>query len=134
MLAELDWRDRAIFQQGLAATLAKSPEDRRIFDLVFERFFFRAAEAAAIDAGVVEAGGGGASGDAAQQIDLEQLRAQIAEALAAGDEGRMQDLARLALAAIGRARPRGPACRHRRAADPAGARPARRAPAGIPAR
>jgi len=103
VLAELDWRDRATFQQGLAATLAKSPEDRRVFDLVFERFFFRAAEAAAIEAGVVEAGGAGASADAAQQIDLEQLRAQIAEALAEGDEGRMQDLARLALAAIGRA-------------------------------
>jgi uncharacterized protein with von Willebrand factor type A (vWA) domain len=103
VLAELDWRDRATFKQGLAATLAKSPEDRRVFDLVFERFFFRAAEAAAIEAGVVEAGGAGASADTAQQIDLEQLRAQIAEALAEGDEGRMQDLARLALAAIGRA-------------------------------
>ena len=102
VLAELDWRDRATFQQGLAATLAKSPEDRRVFDLVFERFFFRAAEAAAIEAGVVEAGAG-ASADAAQQIDLEQLRAQIAQALADGDEARMQDLARLALAAIGRA-------------------------------
>ena len=102
VLAELDWRDRTNFQQGLAATLAKSPEDRRVFDLVFERFFFRAAEAAAIEAGVVEAGAG-ASADAAQQIDLEQLRAQIAQALADGDEARMQDLARLALAAIGRA-------------------------------
>jgi len=102
VLAELDWRDRATFQHGLAATLAKSPEDRRVFDLVFERFFFRAAEAAAIEAGVVEAGVG-TSTEGSQHIDLEQLRAQIAEALAEGDEGRMQDLARLALAAIGRA-------------------------------
>jgi uncharacterized protein len=102
VLGEIDWRDRATFQHGLAATLAKSPEDRRVFDLVFERFFFRATEAAAIEAGVVEVGSG-TSGDAAGQIDLEELRAQIAQALADGDEGRLQDLARLALAAIGRA-------------------------------
>jgi uncharacterized protein with von Willebrand factor type A (vWA) domain len=102
VLGEVDWRDRTTFQQGLAATLAKSPEDRRVFDLVFERFFFRATEAAAIEAGVVEAGAG-AHADAADQIDLDALREQIAQALADGDEGRMRDLARLALAAIGRA-------------------------------
>ena len=102
VLGEIDWRERATFQQGLAATLAKSPEDRRVFDLVFERFFFRATEAAAIEAGVVEVATG-TGGDAAGQIDLEELRAQIAQALADGDEGRLQDLARLALAAIGRA-------------------------------
>jgi uncharacterized protein len=101
VLGEVNWRDRTTFQQGLAATLAKSPEDRRVFDLVFERFFFRATEAAAIEAGVVEAGAG-ANADTAQQIDLEQLREQIAQALAEGDEGRLRDLARLALAAIGR--------------------------------
>jgi uncharacterized protein with von Willebrand factor type A (vWA) domain len=102
VLGEVNWRDRTTFQQGLAATLAKSPEDRRVFDLVFERFFFRATEAAAIEAGIVEAGAG-ATADAAEQIDLEALREQIAQALADGDEGRMRDLARLALAAIGRA-------------------------------
>ncbi len=102
VLGELNWRDRTTFQQGLAATLAKSPEDRRVFDLVFERFFFRATEAAAIEAGIVEAGAG-ATADAAGRIDLEALREQIAQALADGDEGRMRDLARLALAAIGRA-------------------------------
>ena len=42
-------RARATFREALAATLAKSPEDRRVFDLVFERFFFRAAEAAALE-------------------------------------------------------------------------------------
>ena len=39
------------FKEALAATLAKSPEDRRVFDLVFERFFFRAAEAAGVAPG-----------------------------------------------------------------------------------
>jgi uncharacterized protein with von Willebrand factor type A (vWA) domain len=103
-LGEIDWRERATFHAALAATLAKSPEDRRVFDLVFERFFFRAAEAAALVAGVGEAGAGEAA-DAAggREIDLEELRAQIAQALADGDEARLRDLARLALAAIGRA-------------------------------
>ena len=104
-LAEVDWRERPTFQAALAATLAKSPEDRRVFDLVFERFFFRATEAAAIEAGIVEVGTGssGNGSDAAEQIDLDALRAEIAQALADGDEGRLRDLARLALAALGRA-------------------------------
>ena len=106
-LGEIDWRERATFQHALAATLAKSPEDRRVFDLVFERFLFRASEAAALDAGVTEGGGAGTSdaepGEGGRQIDLEELRAQIAQALADGDEARMADLARLALAVIGRA-------------------------------
>ena len=45
-LAEVPWTVPADFRAALASTLAKSPEDRRIFDLVFDRFFFRAAEAA----------------------------------------------------------------------------------------
>ena len=102
-LREIDWRDRATFQAALAATLAKSPEDRRVFDLVFERFFFRATEAAAIDAGIVEATASESGETTADQIDLDELRAQIAQALADGDEARLRDLARLALAALGRA-------------------------------
>jgi uncharacterized protein with von Willebrand factor type A (vWA) domain len=101
-LAHVDWRERATFHAALATTLAKSPEDRRVFDLVFERFFFRATEAAAIEAGIVETGASGGGG-AAGQIDLDELRAQIAQALIDGDEGRLRDLARLALAALGRA-------------------------------
>jgi hypothetical protein len=100
-LREIDWRERRGFQQALSATLAKSPEDRRVFDLVFERFFFRAVESAALAVGIDEAAA--ASGAAAgAQIDLEELRTQIAQALANGDEARMADLARLALAAVGR--------------------------------
>jgi uncharacterized protein with von Willebrand factor type A (vWA) domain len=101
-LGEVDWSERATFQSALAATLAKSPVDRRVFDLVFERFLFRAGEAAAIEAGVTEAGAAAAGGEAGAQIDLEELREQIAHALADGDEARMRDLARLALAAIAR--------------------------------
>jgi uncharacterized protein with von Willebrand factor type A (vWA) domain len=71
-----------------------------VFDLIFERFFFRAAEAEAIEQDVREEGGIDASG--AQLIDLDALRAQIAAALAAGNDGAMRDLARLAIAAFGR--------------------------------
>jgi uncharacterized protein len=41
------WSEQREFREGLAATLAKSPEDRRVFELVFDRFFFRTAEAEA---------------------------------------------------------------------------------------
>ena len=48
------WTQQASFRAALAATLAKSPEDRRVFDLVFERFFFRAVEREAIERGITE--------------------------------------------------------------------------------
>ena len=49
-LDEVPWTDRPAFREALAATLAKSPDDRRVFELVFERFFFRAAEQQAVSA------------------------------------------------------------------------------------
>ena len=65
--------DRArAFRAALAATLAKSPEDRRVFDLVFDRFFFRAAEAAALERGRARgrrAASGGETGG--ERIDLD---------------------------------------------------------------
>jgi len=104
-LAEIGWREREAFQGALGATLAKSREDRRVFDLVFERFLFRAAEAAAVREGVREWGAGEEGhndGGASGRIDLDELRAQIAEAIARFDEAAMRDLARLAVAALGR--------------------------------
>ena len=44
-LGEVSWTEREDFRETLAATLAKSQEDRRVFELVFDRFFFRAVEA-----------------------------------------------------------------------------------------
>jgi uncharacterized protein len=96
-LSEVPWNVRADFKEALAATLAKSPEDRRVFELVFDRFFFRAAEAEAAAQGVTE--GEGFTG--ADQIDVAALREQIAAALQDGSEGAMRDLARLAIAAFG---------------------------------
>jgi uncharacterized protein with von Willebrand factor type A (vWA) domain len=102
VLEQIAWTEPEDFREALAATLAKSQEDRRIFELVFERFFFRAAEAAAIREGVRErAAGDGAEGEG-PEVDLDELRRQIAAALRDGSESLMRDLARLAIAAFGR--------------------------------
>jgi uncharacterized protein len=104
-LGEVDWRRPSPFREALAATLAKSPEDRRVFDLVFERYFFRAAEGAALEHGVREGGAAGEEVDGitgGERIDYEALREQILEAIRRGDEGALRDLARLAIAAFGR--------------------------------
>ena len=94
----VEWTDPADFREALAATVAKSPEDRRVFDLVFDRFFFRATEAEAIER---EAGAAG-DPDAADRLDPDALREAIREAIAEGREQQMRDLARLAIAAFGR--------------------------------
>jgi uncharacterized protein with von Willebrand factor type A (vWA) domain len=104
-LAAVHWTAPAEFREALAATLAKSPEDRRVFDLVFDRFFFRAAEEGALERGIAEAGGTGASEDGitgGERIDLDNLREQVLRAIREGDEAAMRDLARLAIAALGR--------------------------------
>ena len=104
-LAEVPWTAAADFRGTLAATLAKSPEDRRIFDLVFDRFFFRATEAEAIRQGVREGGiqddgeDGITGGD---RIELDNLREQLLQAIRDGNDAAMRDLARLAIAAFGR--------------------------------
>ena len=95
-LGEVSWTDREDFREALAATLAKSQEDRRVFELVFDRFFFRSVEAQAIEKGLKEERFSG--GD---RIDLDELRQQIQDAIRAGRDGDMADLARLAVAALG---------------------------------
>ena len=117
VLEEIDWRHQQDFREALAATLAKSQDDRRIFELVFDRFFFRAVELAAAQEGIREGSGeadtDGEHGDALgaenrlsldelTPEELDALRAQIAQALQEGSEGAMRDLARLAIAAFGR--------------------------------
>ena len=103
-LEQVPWTDRADFKEALAATLAKSPEDRRTFELVFERFFFRAAEAEASRQEISEgeAGAGAGAGADGMEINLDTLRQQIAAALRDGSETALRDLARLAIAAFGR--------------------------------
>ncbi len=100
VLQEISWTSEEHFREALAATLAKSQEDRRVFELVFDRFFFRATEAAAVREGVREEGG--ISTEQLGEMDLDGLRQQIAAALREGSEGAMRDLARLAIGAFGR--------------------------------
>jgi uncharacterized protein with von Willebrand factor type A (vWA) domain len=98
-LRHIAWTSPAEFRETLAATIAKSPEDRRLFELVFERFFFRAAEAQAVRLEVSEPQTRMEGGD---QLDLDELRRQIAQALKDGSESDLRDLARLAIAAFGK--------------------------------
>jgi uncharacterized protein len=97
-LESVSWTEAADFREALAATVAKSPDDRRVFDLIFDRYFFRAAEAEAVDRALREddryTGG--------ERVDTEELRQAIREAIAEGREGELRDLARLAIAAFGR--------------------------------
>ncbi len=107
VLREIPWTSQGDFREALAATLAKSQEDRRTFELVFDRFFFRAVEIASVRQGIEE--GDGTQSDLAglSEGDLDALRRQIATALLAarggGAEGAMRDLARMAIAAFGQA-------------------------------
>ncbi|HEV2727713.1 MAG TPA: CoxE, partial [Solirubrobacterales bacterium] len=99
-LGEVGWTSREDFREALAATLAKSQEDRHVLDLVFDRFFFRAVEREAVERGLKEEtfrGSGGPEG-----LDLDALRESIREAIRGGRDGEMRDLARLAIAAFGR--------------------------------
>jgi uncharacterized protein len=99
-LHHVDWAAPAEFKEALASTIAKSPEDRHVFELVFDRFFFRAAELQAVKLGISEPQT--QAGGSSEEVDLEELRRQIAEALQEASEGDLRDLARLAIAAFGR--------------------------------
>jgi len=105
-LREVSWSERVGFREALAATLAKSQEDRRVLELVFERFFFLTVEREALARGVGEEGPGEGASQArsAGRLDLDALRDRIREALLApeGSDGDLHDLARLAIAAVGR--------------------------------
>src|SRR4051812_4123195 len=100
-LGEVSWTERDDVKESLAATLAKSPDDRRVFELLFERFFFRAPEAEAVRRDVRE-GAAEAAIESGPEMDLAQLRERIAAAIREGDQAAMRDLARLAIAAFGR--------------------------------
>ncbi|MDO9410696.1 VWA domain-containing protein [Patulibacter sp.] len=119
-LGAVGWGDREAFRETLSATLAKSPEDRHVFELVFDRFFFRAAELEAVrhasgapdedaeQSGDQETGGDGEGVDGDQAgdgdggpPDLDAVRDLIARAIADGASGQMGDLASLAIGSVG---------------------------------
>jgi uncharacterized protein with von Willebrand factor type A (vWA) domain len=96
-LDAVSWTSHEDFRESLAATLAKSQEDRRVLDVVFDRFFFRSVEREAVERGLSEE-----RFEGAERLDLDDLRARIREAIRGGSDGEMRDLARLAIAAFGR--------------------------------
>jgi uncharacterized protein len=104
-LRHVSWTGRESFFEALATTLAKSRDDRRVLELVFDRFFFRAAEREAVERGIKEgsARAGGVEGDR-READFDALRERIRDVLrdAGAPEGQIRDLARLAIAAFGR--------------------------------
>src|SRR5262245_21154153 len=67
-LDAVSWTSQEDFREALAATLAKSQEDRHVLDVLFERFFFRAVEREAVERGLTEERFEGAEG-----LDLEAL-------------------------------------------------------------
>ncbi len=105
VLREIPWTAQGEFREALAATLAKSQDDRRIFELVFDRFFFRAVEIASVREGVGR-GQYGSSADlesSSPKPNSTRCAMQIAAALREGAEGAMRDLARMAIATFGQA-------------------------------
>jgi uncharacterized protein with von Willebrand factor type A (vWA) domain len=98
-LEQVPWTSQDDFREALATTIAKSQEDRRLFELLFERWFFRAAEAEAIERGIEETD---RRHEGSDRLDIDELREQVRQAILEGNENEMRDLARLAIAAFGR--------------------------------
>ena len=82
-LDAVSWTAREDFFEALSATLAKSQEDRRVLELVFDRFFFRAVEREAAARGVTEGETDqpDGQGEQGERLDLDALRERIREAL-----------------------------------------------------
>src|SRR5947209_11465678 len=87
VLEHVPWSDQEDFKQAIAATLAKSPEDRRVFELVFDRFFFRAAEPEAARRKISESE---LAAEGHTEINLDTLRQQIAAALRDGADAALR--------------------------------------------
>lgn len=105
-LSAISWNKQSEFREALSATLAKSPEDRELFDPVFDRFFFRATEWAALQekaagAAAPENAAGVREGDRPGEVDTDQLRQAIIEAMQSDSDSALRDLARLAVSALG---------------------------------
>ena len=89
-LEQVDWTSQDDFREALAATIAKSQDDRRVFELLFDRYFFRAAEAEAVAARDHRARRGRRRrrGEGGERLDMDELREQIREAIASRRRGR----------------------------------------------
>ena len=95
--SEVPWTEQEDFREALAATLAKSQEDRRIFELVFDRYFFRAVERRPWSGASARSATRAASASTSTSC-----ASAIRQAIREGSDGEMRDMARLAIAAFGR--------------------------------
>lgn len=104
-LESIGWQDEEAFREAIAATVAKSRGDRERFDLVFDRFFFRATEAEALvrdlDPETTSTSGEG-NGEALDELTVDDLAQAVVEAIESGDTGLMNELARLSIALFAR--------------------------------
>src|SRR5919204_3535529 len=98
-LDQVPWTVHDDFREALAATIAKSQEDRRLFELLFDRYFFRSAEAEAVQRQIGE---GEQRHEGGERLDIDELRDAVRQAIVDGNDGDMRDLARLAISAFGR--------------------------------
>jgi len=105
-LGLVDWRDPHQFKGALAATLAKSQQDRRLFEVAFERFLLARTAIRARDH-EPPIPDGQQVGHTLGEAELAALRRRVAQAIAgfvAGDpqaEATLRDLARYLIAALG---------------------------------
>ncbi|MGW2887062.1 vWA domain-containing protein [Streptomyces griseoruber] len=83
-VAALGFADRGLLREGLAATLLHTPDQRRLFDTVFDLYFPYGVGAPAGDPG-----------------DRDSLRDRLADALAAGDRALLGQLAIEAVDGLG---------------------------------
>lgn len=90
-LSVLPWDERRTVRDAYAATLVKRQSQRPTFDALFDLYFPRLVGEGAAAAAEDEAGSGGGVRDNAQA--LRDFRAQLADALADGDQERLQQLA-----------------------------------------
>src|ERR671930_2315770 len=81
-LDAVSWTSRDGFREALAATLAKSQEDRHVLDVLFDRFFFRVPEREAVERGLKEE-----RFEGGEELDLERLRERIRDAIRGGSDG-----------------------------------------------
>ncbi len=102
-LDQVSWHDRETVRAAYAATLVKRQPQRVTFDAVFDIYFPRLV-------------GDGIAAEGAEQLErvrdggpaLERFRESLAEALTAGDQSTLQDLAVEAMARFGAMPGRGP--------------------------
>jgi uncharacterized protein with von Willebrand factor type A (vWA) domain len=106
-LDKVRWHDRETVRTAYAATLVKRQPQRVTFDAVFDIYFPRLVGEGVAGA-EADAGGEPASGVRDSGPELARFREALADALAAGDQQALQDLAVEAVGRFGAMPGRGP--------------------------